>query len=80
MKFDKFESVMREVIRGNTSEDDLRNVFDFLDFDRDGFVSTLDLQVVYRELGQMITPDEALFIMRKCDPNDDGLFDFSGIN
>ncbi|XP_012560429.2 calmodulin, striated muscle isoform X1 [Hydra vulgaris] len=75
IKLEKFESVMRDVIKGNTTDDDLRDVFDFLDYDGDGLVSTLDLQLVYRELGENITPEEALFVMRKCDSNDDGLFD-----
>ena len=62
-----------------TNEEDLLAAFSIFDINNDDFVSPAEIQVLFQKLGQTVTIDDAMNIMRDCDVNKDGLIDFQGI-
>ena len=61
-----------------TVDEDLKEAFTIFDEDGDGYISPDEIQLLFKKLGELITTDEAVDIMKDCDLNQDGLIDFDG--
>ena len=60
-------------------EEDLQEAFIIFDVDNDGFITAQEIQLLFQKLGQAVSHDDAIEIMKDCDTNKDGLIDFQGI-
>ena len=60
-------------------EEDLQEAFSIFDVDNDGFITAEEIQLLFQKLGQAVSHDDAIEIMKDCDTNKDGLIDFQGI-
>ena len=60
-------------------EEDLQEAFSIFDVDNDGFIAAEEIQLLFQKLGQAVSHDDAIEIMKDCDTNKDGLIDFQGI-
>ena len=60
-------------------EEDLQEAFSIFDVDNDGFITAQEIQLLFQKLGQAVSHDDAIEIMKDCDTNKDGLIDFQGI-
>ena len=69
---------MRETIMQGTTDTDLLNVFNIFDKTNDGYVTATDLQLAFRQCGEMLTPEECLKFINECSNNEKGLFSFDG--
>ena len=69
---------MYEKLSQQTVDEDLEGAFNIFDEDGDGFISPTEIQLLFKKLGELITTDEAVEIMKDCDLNKDGLIDFDG--
>ena len=61
-------------------EEDLQEAFSIFDVDNDGFITAEEIQLLFQKLGQAVSHDDAIEIMKDCDTNKDGLIDFQGIS
>jgi len=57
-------------------DEDLIGAFEIFDEDKDGYISPTEIQLLFKKLGELISTDEAVEIMKDCDLNKDGLIDF----
>ena len=69
---------MYEKMSQETVDEDLKEAFTIFDEDGDGYISPDEIQLLFKKLGELITTDEAVDIMKDCDLNQDGLIDFDG--
>ena len=76
--FDEFKECMYEKLSQQTVDEDLEGAFRIFDIDGDGFISPSEVQHLFKQLGELISTDEAVEIMKECDLNKDGLIDFEG--
>ena len=60
-------------------EEDLQEAFSIFDVNNDGFITAEEIQLLFQKLGQAVSHDDAIEIMKDCDTNKDGLIDFQGI-
>ena len=60
-------------------EEDLQEAFSIFEVDNDGFITAEEIQLLFQKLGQAVSHDDAIEIMKDCDTNKDGLIDFQGI-
>ena len=60
-------------------EEDLQEAFSIFDVDNDGFITAEEIQLLFQKLGQAVSHDDAIEIMKDCDTNKNGLIDFQGI-
>ena len=69
---------MFEKLSQQTVDEDLMGAFEIFDDDGDGYISPTEIQLMFKKLGEMISTDEAIELMKDCDMNRDGLIDFEG--
>ena len=69
---------MYEKMSQQTVDEDLIGAFEIFDEDKDGYISATEIQLLFKKLGELISTDEAVEIMKDCDLNKDGLIDFEG--
>ena len=60
-------------------EEDLQEAFSIFDVNNNGFITAEEIQLLFQKLGQAVSHDDAIEIMKDCDTNKDGLIDFQGI-
>ena len=60
-------------------EEDLQEAFSIFDVNNDGFITAEEIQLLFQKLGQAVSHDDAIEIMKDCDTNKNGLIDFQGI-
>ena len=60
-------------------EEDLQEAFSIFDVNNDGFITAEEIQLLFQKLGQAVSHDDAIEIMKDCDTNKDGLINFQGI-
>ncbi|XP_066935478.1 neo-calmodulin-like isoform X3 [Clytia hemisphaerica] len=76
ISFDEFKECMYEKMSQQTVDEDLIGAFEIFDEDKDGYISPTEIQLLFKKLGELISTDEAVEIMKDCDLNKDGLIDF----
>lgn len=76
ISFEEFKECMYEKLSQQTIDEDLEGAFRIFDEDGDGYISPTEIQLLFKKLGELITTDEAVEIMKDCDLNQDGLIDF----
>ena len=69
---------MRETILRGIQENDLRDVFEVFDSDKDGFVTAKELQELFKKHGNSIGIEDAVDMLSNADSDQDGLIDFNG--
>ena len=69
---------MRETILRGIQENDLRDVFEVFDSDKDGFVTAKELQELFKKHGESIGIEDAVDMLNNADSDQDGLIDFNG--
>lgn len=79
ISFDEFKECVFEKMSQQTVDEDLMNAFAIFDEDGDGYISPVEIQLMFKKLGEMISTDEAMELMKECDMNRDGLIDFEGM-
>ncbi|XP_065662491.1 uncharacterized protein LOC136085089 [Hydra vulgaris] len=72
--FNNFKDIVRRVLTERPTEIELESVFNFIDKSNDGYVSSVDLQLVFRQCGEMYTADECLKFIEECSSKKKGLF------
>ena len=80
ISFDEFKECMYEKMSQQTVDEDLMGAFQIFDEDGDGYISPDEIQLLFKKLGELISTDEAVEIMKDCDANQDGLIDFDGMS
>jgi len=56
-----------------TVDEDLYGAFAIFDEDGNGYISPDEIQLLFKKLGELISTDEAVEIMKDCDLNKDGV-------
>ena len=56
--------------------EEIRRIFDALDLDGDGFLTTADFERISKERGAELTKEQAEAMIRMADANDDGVVSF----
>ncbi|XP_054710375.1 calmodulin-A-like, partial [Uloborus diversus] len=80
IEFDEFLCLMSKKLRSSSSaegEQELREAFRVFDSDGDGFISPAELSQVMRQLGEKLSDDEVLDMIREADLNGDGRVDYN---
>ncbi len=62
------------------SIDQVREAFESMDVDHNGYISASDLLAVFNGIGDPLTDEEALKMIQEADINNDGLVDFEDFN
>jgi len=70
---------MYEKMSQQTVDEDLYGAFAIFDEDGNGYISPDEIQLLFKKLGELISTDEAVEIMKDCDLNKDGVIDFEGM-
>lgn len=78
ISYGEFKELMYDKMYEGTVDEDLLGCFKIFDINGDGYISPLEVQELFKKLGEMITVEEAVDIMTDCDLNKDGLIDFDG--
>ena len=78
ISFEEFKECMYDKMSQETVDEDLKEAFMIFDEDGDGYISPDEIQLLFKKLGELISTDEAVDIMKDCDLNQDGLIDFEG--
>ncbi|XP_066911522.1 uncharacterized protein [Clytia hemisphaerica] len=76
ISFEEFKDAMYEKMSQQTVDEDLIGAFEIFDDDGDGYISPTEIQLMFKKLGELISTDEAVEMMKDCDINKDGLIDF----
>ncbi|CAN0898227.1 Calmodulin-like protein 8 [Linum grandiflorum] len=71
ISFNDFLNVMARKMEENAG-DELKEAFKVFDRDQDGFISPVELREVMMDMGERLTEDEALHMIREADFDGDG--------
>ncbi|CAL4918729.1 unnamed protein product [Urochloa decumbens] len=74
--FHKFLNLMARKLKDTDSEEKLREAFDVIDKDQDGYISATELRQVMTNLGEKVTDQEVEEMMREADTDGDGRVSF----
>ncbi|CAN6298011.1 unnamed protein product [Urochloa humidicola] len=74
--FHKFLNLMAHKLYNTDSEEKLREAFDVIDKDQDGYISATELRQVMTNLGEKVTDQEVEEMMREADTDGDGRVSF----
>ena len=78
VEFDEFVILMvQQLKKENMAEEELVEVFNVFDKDGDGVISLDDLVARFNELGDPVSHEDAQDMIRFCDVDDDGYFNFT---
>ncbi|CAN6303766.1 unnamed protein product [Urochloa humidicola] len=74
--FHKFLNLMAHKLKNTDLEEKLREAFDVIDKDQDGYISATELRQVMTNLGEKVTDQEVEEMMREADTDGDGRVSF----
>eukprot|EP00794_Sanderia_malayensis_P020358 gene20358-22366_t len=74
--FAEFIQMMDKQMRGRNINEELYEAFQVFDCNRNGRISPFELKTTMRNLGQELTEEQLLLMMREADCNGDGVIDF----
>ncbi|CAG5122912.1 unnamed protein product, partial [Candidula unifasciata] len=73
--FQEFSIMMARQKKYSSKEEELRDVFKFVDIDGSGSISADELQQMMVNLGERVTKEEVMDMMREIDMDGDGQID-----
>ncbi|TKV91686.1 hypothetical protein SEVIR_9G113600v4 [Setaria viridis] len=74
--FHEFLNLMAHKLKDTDSEEKLREAFDVIDKDGDGYISAAELRQVMTNLGEKVTDQEVKEMIREADTDGDGRVSF----
>ena len=76
--FDEFITMMAKRMSesGSSQDAELREAFKVFDKDGDGFITSTELKLVMKQLGEDLTDEQLADMMKEADSNSDGRIDF----
>lgn len=74
IEFNEFINMMATKFEGH--ENNLRNVFDQLDSNKDGKIGKMELMDFMKKLGENVTPDQTELMIKEADSDGDGLISY----
>ncbi|CAM6093132.1 unnamed protein product [Calypogeia fissa] len=76
VEFDEFVIVMAQTLKDTEHEVLLRNAFSVIDKDHDGFITAIEIHNAMTRLGQKISDEEVVNIIRQVDVDGDGMINY----
>lgn len=64
IQFETFYTIIDEMIQLNRKKNQVKDAFDNIDFDEDGYISSIDLRIMMRKLGISLNNDEIKDMMQ----------------
>jgi len=77
IELDEFVKMMSKKVKESENEKELREAFQVFDKDNDGYISALELSYVMTNLGEKLTDDEVIDMIREADLDGDGKVNFT---
>ncbi|KAG6480815.1 neo-calmodulin-like [Zingiber officinale] len=76
IEFNEFLSIMDRKMKEVEAEEELREAFNVFDIDQNGFISASELMKVMISLGDDVTSEQVLEMIREADMDGDGQVNF----
>ncbi|XP_023347175.1 neo-calmodulin [Eurytemora carolleeae] len=77
LDFPEFLNMMKERIKEQNEDDDIKNAFKLFDTDGNGYIDRKELRVMMRFIGEPVTEDEIENILEEADTDKNGLIDYT---
>ena len=76
IEFSEFLNLMARKMKDSDSEEQLKEAFRVFDKDQNGFISAAELRKVLTNLGEKLTDDEIVEMIREADADGDGQINY----
>jgi calmodulin len=77
IELEEFVKMMSKKVQTDENEKELREAFQVFDKDQDGFISPYELRFVMQNLGERLTEEEVVEMIREADLDGDGKVNFT---
>jgi len=77
VEFEEFVTMMSDSLQTDTAEEDLKNAFKTFDKDGDGFITAPELRLAMKQMGEIISEQEAKEMIKNADTDGNNKIDFN---